>query len=480
MSKAFKAQSGMALKRLSMASVLLLGACSTLAPSYQQPETAVTPNWPAGKAYAIDQQSGVAVSQITWKDLFKEDSIKQVIGMALQNNRDLKVSVLNVERAQALLGAQRAAYFPTISADGAGSRQKLPASVTNGRATANTQYSGTVGLATYELDFFGKVRSLNDAALNTYLSTEQAQHSFQLALIADTAFAWYTLSADRARLALAQDTLKNQQTALDLIEKRFKLGVGTELDVNQARTTVESARADVARYTRLAAQDLNALNLLTAQPVPEKWLPKGELDDSTAMIDLKAGLPSEVLLRRPDVKAAEYQLKAANAKIGAARAAFFPSITLTGSYGSASNQLSNLFEAGTETWTFLPKISLPIFDGGRLQANLDVSKIDQKIAVANYQKAVETAFREVADALAAKGTLNTELQAQQNLVDASAASYKLSKARFEGGVDSYLQVLTAQQALYTAQQNLIATRLLKTSNLVTLYKVLGGSWGANS
>jgi multidrug efflux system outer membrane protein len=334
-------------------------------------------------------------------------------------------------------------------------------------------YTVKVGFSSYELDFFGRIRSLKARALEQYLATEQAQRSIQISLVSEIAGAYLNLAADRERLRLAQDTLDSQESTYELILRRFEIGDASELDLRQAQTRVDSARVDIAKYTGLTALDENALNLFAGTPVPEELLPR-ELGTIAMLEDIRAGIPSAVLQRRPDILQAENQLKAANANIGAARAAFFPSIILTSFYGTMDSQLSGLFKSGSSGWSFTPQITLPIFDTGRNMANLDAAKADRDIYVAQYEKAIQTAFREVADALAQRGTLLDQMEAQESLVDATAASYRLFDSRYRNGMDGYLAVLDSQRSLYGAQQELIAIRRARLANLVTLYKVLGG------
>jgi multidrug efflux system outer membrane protein len=339
------------------------------------------------------------------------------------------------------------------------------------------QYSVGLGVSSYELDLFGRVRSLKDQALEQYLATEQAQRSVQISLVSQVAAAYLALAADRERLKFAKDTLNSQQESFTLTKSRFDAGVTSLLTVNQAQTTVDTARVDIARFTTLVAQDENALALVVGSPVPAELLPQTLSESLTALRDLSPGLPSDVLLGRPDILQAEGQLKGASANIGAARAAFFPRITLVSSIGFGTDDLAGLFKPGSFAWKFAPQITLPIFDGGSNRANLTVSEVDRSIAVAQYEKAIQNAFREVADALAQRGTIDEQVAAQQSLTNVTAESYKLSQARFDKGVDSFLTVLDSQRSLYGAQLNLISTRLARLTNLVTLYKVLGGGGG---
>jgi len=338
------------------------------------------------------------------------------------------------------------------------------------------QYSLGVGFSAYELDFFGRVRNLKDQALEQFLATEDARRSTHISLIAEVANAWLTLAADQERLQLARDTLTSQQSSLDLTQRSFDVGVSTTLDLNLARISVKGAKVDLARYTSSVAQDHNALNLLVGSPTPEDLLPTALSDVATALNEIPAGVPSETLLQRPDVAQAERLLRAANANIGAARAAFYPRISLTASGGVASNKLADLFDANTGTWSFAPQIVLPIFNAGSNQANLDSAKVDKDIRIAQYEKAIQSAFREAADALAVRATVDDQMAAQQELVDVAAESSRLSDLRYRTGVDSYLPVLDAQRTHYSAQQNLITVRQNRQSNIVSLYRVFGGGW----
>ncbi|MEC5159569.1 MULTISPECIES: AdeC/AdeK/OprM family multidrug efflux complex outer membrane factor [unclassified Janthinobacterium] len=464
---------------LTLAALALLAGCS-LAPVYQRPAAAVAGAWPAGPAYQGDAAAAAGArpaSDIAWREFFADARLRQVIELALANNRDLRVSTLNIEKARAQYGIERAALLPKISANGSGGGQRTPAGMSaSGQAQVAHQYSANLGAAAFELDFFGRVRSLSDSALQQYLGTEEARRAAQISLVAEVAGHYLTLAADQERLRLAQETLKSQQLSYDLSQRRFKAGATSGLDMYESQTSVEAARSDVALYTSQVALDQNALTLVAGAALPAALLPQGPLDAVGALTELPAGLPSELLQRRPDVLETERTLRAANADIGAARAAFFPRISLTGSAGSASGKLSGLFKAGSGAWSFLPQISLPIFDGGVNRANLDIAKVERDISVARYDKAIQIAFREVADALAQRGTLGERLASQEALAEASAKSYRIHEARYRQGAESYLNALVSQRALYAAQQSLISARLLKQSNLVTLYKVMGGGW----
>lgn len=398
-----------------------------------------------------------------------------MVDLALQQNRDLRVAVLNIEKARAQYGVQRSALFPGVSGAVSEQRGRTPASTSpTGQPFETDVFNATIGFTAYELDLFGRVRSLKDAALQSYLATEQTSRSVRVSLIAEIANAWLTLAADQERLALAKTTLATREDSLRLVRQRVDGGAGSLLDLRNAETLAETARADVAVYTAQVAQDRNALTLLAGGDLPVDLLPPGRLDADSVLADLPAGLPSDVLARRPDVLAAERQLQAANANIGAARAAFFPRISLTGSAGSASTDLDGLFKSGTSIWSFTPQISLPIFAGGANVANLNISKADRDIAVATYEKTVQTAFREVSDALSVRATVADRLTAQERLTAAAADSTRLSQQRRDAGLDSALTLLDAQRSLYTAQQGLISARLAQATNLVTLYKTLGG------
>jgi multidrug efflux system outer membrane protein len=464
---------------ITMAALAMLAGCS-LAPVYERPDQPVSRAWPAGDAYkgvpaaAADAKP---VSQIQWRDYFADDKLRKVIELALVNNRDLRVSVLNIEKAKAQYNIDTAALLPKLSANVSQTASRTPSTMTGtGESAISRQYTGGLAMASYELDFFGKVRNLSEAGLQTYLGTEEARRAQQITLVSEVANAYLTLIADQQRLKLAAETLQSQQTTYDLSKKRFDSGVTSGVDMYDAQTSVEAARNDMAVYTAQVALDQNALTLLVGGDVPAELLPSGDLETVTQLAAIPAGLPSDLLQSRPDVQQAERALRAANANIGVARAAFFPSISLTASGGSASNTLSGLFKAGSSTWSFIPQISLPIFDGGVNRANLNIAKADRDISVAQYEKAIQVAFREVADALATRGTLDQRVASQQALVQAAEKSFIINEARYRKGADTYLNALVSQRALYSAQQGLITTRLAKTSNAVTLYKVLGGGW----
>lgn len=455
--------------------LLALSACS-LAPKYTRPEAPVPAVWPSGPSYQQGAAaSGKVVADIPWQEFFIDPQLRKLITLALENNRDLRVAALNIERSRAQYRISRADLFPRVDAIGEGSGRRVPADLAGtGSAETIHQYRADLAVSAYELDLFGRIRSLTDQALEQYLATEQARRAVQISLVGEVAANYLTLAADRERLALTRETLANYQVSYELSRSRFEAGIASALDLNQAKTAVEAARVEIARFTTLVAQDENALNLVVGTPVPAELLPSTLSETLTALKDFSPGLPSEALLRRPDILQAENQLKGYNANIGAARAAFFPRITLVSSIGTGSVELAGLFEDGSLVWSFAPRVTLPIFDAGKNLANLKVAEVDRDIAVARYEQAIQTAFREVADALARRGTIDEQLTAQQALTDATAESYRLSQARFEKGVDNYLAVLVSQRFLYGAQQSLIGARLARLDNLVTLYKVLGG------
>jgi multidrug efflux system outer membrane protein len=410
---------------------------------------------------------------LKWQQFFTDENLQKIIAMALQNNRDLRLAALNVERARAIYGIQRAELFPAVNAVGSASKQRSSADLTQpGQPRSTERYEVNLGVAAWEIDFFGRIRSLKDEALEAYLATEQARRSAQLLLVSAVAQAYLTLAADRENLQLAETTLQTQQSAYDLVKRRVDLGLVPELDLHRAQTQVDTARGDIARYTQQVAQDENALNLLVGTPLPTALLPTN-LKGVTSPQEISAGVSSEVLLRRPDVLQAENLLKAANADIGAARAAFFPRISLTAAIGTASSDLSGLFKGGSGAWSYAPQIVMPMFDA-RLRPAHRAVKVQREIAVTQYEKAIQTAFREVADALAIRGTVDQQVAAQQSLVNAVAETHRLAISRYEKGIDSYLSVLDAQRSLYAGQQGLVSLRLAKFANNVRLYAVLGG------
>ncbi|MNO98035.1 Outer membrane protein OprM precursor [compost metagenome] len=381
-----------------------------------------------------------------------------------------------MEAFQAQYRIQRAELFPAVDANVVGSRQRVPGDLSQtGSPTINSQYGATVGTTAWEIDLFGRLRSLREGALEQFLASEEAQRATQTALVASVANAYLTWRADQAQLQLTRETLETFQKSYDLTRRSYEVGVASALDLRQAQTSVESTRATLAQYTRLVAQDQNAVVLLLGTGLPSD-LPQGLDLDASLLAEVPAGLPSDLLQRRPDILQAEHQLKAANANIGAARAAFFPSISLTANAGSLSSDLSGLFKGGSGTWLFQPQINLPIFNAGALKASLDLSKVQKNIFIAQYEKSIQIAFQEVADGLAARATYNEQLDAQRALVTASADYYGLAEKRYRTGVDNYLTLLDAQRLLFSAQQQLISDRLAQLTSEVNLYKALGGGW----
>nr|WP_315191973.1 AdeC/AdeK/OprM family multidrug efflux complex outer membrane factor [uncultured Albidiferax sp.] len=462
-------------KLTSLALAIVLAGCSSMAPTYERPAAPVPAVFPTASA------SGQAAADIDWRDFFADTKLRSLIDLALANNRDLRVAVLNIAQARAQYRVQDAATWPTLNATGSGSASRTPASLSGtGQAVVGHQYSASIGTSAYELDLFGRVRSLNAQALESYLATAEARRSTHISLVAEVASAYLTWSADLDRLALARQTLQSQSNTYGLTQRRFELGTDSALTLRQQQTSVESARVDVASYTAQVALDQNALAVLLGTAVPADLAPTGLATRVSALPDLPANLPSDLLQRRPDILQAEHSLQAASYNIGAARAAFYPRISLTASAGSSSNDLAGLFKAGAGAWSFVPQITLPLFDGGANQANLDIATVTRDIHIAQYEKTIQTAFREVADALAQRSNLGDQLSAQQALVDATADSFKLSDARYQRGVDSYLDVMVTQRSLYTAQQGLIGTQLSRLANEVTLYKVLGGGWSGEA
>jgi len=459
---------------LPLALAFLWGGC-TLAPKYERPAAPVPAQWPTGPAYqeAKTAQTPQTVPDLPWRDFITDAHLREIIEIALVNNRDLRVAALNVERAKAMYGIGRASLLPSINALGSWYQERIPADLSSGgSAYTAEQFSVNLGMTSWEIDFFGRIRSLKDKALEEYFATDQALRGAQILLVSTVAQAYLALAADREAFRVVSQTLEAQEASYKLIRRRYEVGMISQLDLKRAQSQVDVARGDLARYSQLVAQDENALNLLVGSPVRQDLMPP-DLAGITPPRNFSCGLFSDPLLKRPDVVAAEHRLKAANANIGAARAAFFPRIALTTSVGTASADLSGLFKAGSGVWSFAPSISMPIFDARTWYA-YDVTKLEKEISIAEYEKAIQAAFREVADALAVKGTIDQRIDAQQSLVDALSITYRLSEARYTKGVDSYLSVLDAQRSLYGAQQVLIMLHLARHNNVITLYKALGG------
>ncbi|SDR95358.1 outer membrane protein, multidrug efflux system [Pseudomonas asplenii] len=453
----------------------VLSGCS-LIPDYQRPQAPVAAQYPQGPAYSPSQAANVAAAEQGWRQFFNDPALQQLVQVALENNRDLRVAALNIEAYRAQYQIQRADLFPAVTADGSGSRQRVPADASSsGKAAITSQYSATLGVSSYELDLFGRIRSLSEQALQTYFASEEARRTTQISLVASVANAYLTWQADKELLKLTQETLAAYEESYRLTSRSNEVGVASALDLSQSRTSVESARVKLAQFTRQVAEDQNSLTQLLGTGIPAN-LPAAQPLSAKLLSDLPAGLPSDLLQRRPDILSAEHQLMAANANIGAARAAFFPSISLTANAGTLSPDLGGLFKGGSGTWLFSPKISIPIFNAGSLRASLDYSKIQKDISVANYEKAIQTGFKEVSDGLTARQTYNEQLKAQRDLVAANQDYYRLAERRYRIGVDSNLTFLDAQRSLFSAQQSLISDRLSQLTSEVNLYKALGGGW----
>ena len=459
-----------------LAGMLSLAGCMSMAPRYQRPPAPVPAMFDNGAtardAVAVD--ATVAMPQ--WREVFLDPRLQQVIALALQNNRDLRVAVLQVEKDRAQYRIQRAALLPGVDASGSVGRARQSASQgSDGQPQVSGSDSLQVGISSWELDLFGRIRSLKDEALQNWLASGENQRAARLSLVAEVASAWLAIGADQQSLALAAQTLESQQRTLGLTRARHDQGLASGVDLTQVQTTVETARVAHARLSTQLAQDRDALQLLLGSPLDAALLPGADdFDASVVLAPVPANLPSLVLLQRPDVLAAEHGLRAANADIGAARAAFFPTLSLTASVGHSSDALSSLFSAGSKVWSFVPGISLPIFHAGALKASLDASRIGKDIQVAQYEKAIQQAFSDVADTLAARDHLAGQLVAQRALVAASQRAYTLADARYRAGADGYLQALDAQRGLYAAQQDLITLQQQEVGNRIALFKVLGG------
>jgi outer membrane protein, multidrug efflux system len=455
------------------ACAIFLGGCVSLAPEYKRPVAPVAGQFPAVSGSAA--ASTTPAADIEWQSFFTDAKLKQLIEVALQNNRDLRIAVLNIEQARAQFNIRQADQFPTINAALTGSRQPNP-NPANGAGRISSVYSAGLAVTAYEFDFFGRVASLKDAALAQYLATEEGRKTAQISLIASVANTYLALLADDELMSITQQTLVTRQASYKLAKLRFDSGVASELDLRSAESLLEAANTALAQQTRQRALSANALTLLVGQPGAADSAGKGASFAGTTLQDIPAGLPSDLLSRRPDIRQAEQQLIAANANIGAARAAFFPRISLTASAGTASSRLAGLFQAGTWGWTLAPQLLLPIFDAGRNKAGLAASQAAEGIAVATYEKAIQTAFKEVADALAGRATYAEQLRAAQAQANAEAVRYRLADLRYQNGVASQLDQLDAQRSLFAARQAVVQTRLAQLQSQVTLYKVLGGGW----
>lgn len=455
-----------------------LSACN-LAPKFVQPALSV-PDAVSAQAGTPAVANAPALSYAQAQAWIQSSQLREVVALALTHNRDLRIAVENIEKARAQYGITRADLLPSITAQGQGTRSRTSADLnSSGQSSISEQFTAQLGFTSYEIDFWGRVRNLSEAGLQAFLQSEENQRNVQIGLVADVSNAWLSLAGDMARLQLAKDTLASREKAYALTKRMFEIGSTSGLVLAQNLSTVETARADVAAFTSQVARDRNALQLLVGGVVAADLLPNAQTlvvadANNLALLAVPEQLPSSVLLKRPDVQAAEHNLRAMNANIGAARAAMFPTISLTGSVGSGSRELDALFGSGNGTWSFMPQIRLLIFDGGRLRAGVDVANANQRIAVAQYEKTVQTAFKEVADALADRAQWGERLGAQTGMVLATQKAFDLSEARFQAGVDNYLTVLDAQRSLYAAQQTLITLRLAEQTNRTTLWKVLGG------
>ena len=456
--------------------VIIFTGCS-FAPTYERPEPPIAASYPGVTATAAPRPA----SEIPWREHITDLRLVKLIEIALANNRDLRVAALNVERARAQFQIQRADQWPTVNATAQGVSQRSSGALTpTGNGFRLEYFQSALGVTAYELDFFGRVRSLSDSALAQYLSTDEAAKSVQISLIAAIANNWLALVADHELLALARQTTSSREQTLKTTQLRFKNGVVSELDVRQAETLYEAARASIAQLQRTRELDRNALALLIGQSLPAEFVSENlsgaSLSANMLERNVPVGLPSDLLTQRPDIRSAEQLLIANNANIGAARAAMFPRIALTASFGSASTDLSQMLSAPNRTWSVIPGVSLPIFDSGRNQANFEVSKVNRDIALAQYEKSIQTAFREVADALTSRSTLTEQVNALRAQQSAETARLKLVDVRYKGGVSNSLELLDAQRSLFAVQQQVIQTQLLSWQTEVNLYKALGGGW----
>ncbi|WP_370680134.1 efflux transporter outer membrane subunit [Comamonas sp. GB3 AK4-5] len=457
----------------------LVAGCS-MAPVYQRPAAPVPAVW----AWSADSgtTTAPAASTLAWQDFVTDALLRQRIEQALTHNRDLRQALLDVEAARAMYGVQRADRLPGVEVQASGNRQRLPGDLSaTGTSAVQSSYQAGVGLAAFELDLFGRVRNLSEAALQEYLASEEAARSVQISLVAEVVQASLLHDSARQRVALTQRTLASREAALQLVQQRRQHGLDTALDLHEAESLTEQARTELERSERQYRQAGNALELLLGQGQnPQDQVLNQALANLPLVQDIGAGMPADLLTQRPDIRAAERQLQSRNASIGAARAAFFPRISLTGSLGSSSAELSNLFHSGQRSWSFMPQLQLPIFDGGRNQANLDLAQVRKDMAVVAYEKSIQTAFREVADALAATDTLRREEAAQRKLVTSSAKSLTLAQARYRAGVDSHLRYLDAERSHFASQLALIDVATERQIALTTLYKALGGGWSTKN
>lgn len=458
---------------------LALAACS-MAPRYEQPPVPVPASYPHSDAVPLSD-GDVLAADIGWREVLRDPRLQALVALALENNRDLRLAALNVEAARAQYRIQRAEQLPNLALSAEGTRQRLPAGVSDGGVAPTgggivEQYSAGLGMAAFELDLFGRVRSLRDAALAEFLSTREARRGVQISLVAAVASAYLSERTAQERLVLVEQSLQDWEETGRLARLRFDAGVGSELDLVESRTLLETARGDLAAARRQAAQARNLLAQLVGTALPVDLPEPRPLQQQAIIAELPAGLPSDLISRRPDILAAEQRLRGADANIGAARAAFFPRLSLTGFLGSASPEFSSLFESGTRTWLFSPQLTLPIFDAGRNRGNLDLAWVRRDVAVAEYEATIQQAFREVADALDGREALAEQLRAQQSLVEAARRREALVELRFRSGVDSNLALLDARRSRYASEQALLRLQEEQLTNLVDLYRALGGGW----
>ena len=449
---------------------ILAGGCS-LSPHYERPPS------PIPNTYSIGSEDyGEFSGSLTWKEFFKDSAVQHLIELALVNNRDLRISLLNIEKTRAQYQIQRADLLPTINAGAEANTQRFPSDYygTGSASTTSHQYAATLGFSAFELDLFGRVRSLTEQALETYYSIEEKAKIAQISLISEVAALYLQLVADREILDVTIATYQNRKNQYELIRSKFESGIASALELSQAKRLMEEARSNIASYQVRVGQNENSLALLLGTALPSDMPDVRRLSDIEMLADIPAGLPSTLLESRPDIVAAEHRLKGMNANIGAARANFFPAIFLTGAFGTISTQMSDLFSGSY--WQFLPQMSLPVFDSGRNTARLEVAEADRDIALVEYEKIIQTAFREVMDALVQRDNIVEQLSAETSLLESAIESFDLANARYDVGIDSYLNVLDAQRALHSAQQSHIATKLLRETNALMLYKALGGGW----
>ena len=463
-----------ALQLTAIAGAALVVSACTMVPNYERPAAPVSSQFPGEEAQAGAEQGVTPVALPAWQDFVTEANLRELLNLALDSNRDLRVAALNIERAQAQYRVQRADLAPSVNLGVTGSRTRF-----GDNAPITSQYQSGLMVSSWEIDLFGRLRSLTQAAQASYLSTEFARNAVQTSLVSNVSQAWLNMQTAAAMVNLAQQTLETRAESQKLTQLRFDSGVASALDLSQAQSLTATAEVTFEEQKRAHKQAINALTLLVGQPIEERLLATVEVP-LDAFQDIPAGLPSELLTRRPDIQQAEQSLLSANANIGAARAAFFPNIALTTSVGTASSQLSNLFSSGTFAWTLAPQALLSVFDFGRNRAQLQIAKVDRDIAVAQYEKSIQSAFSEVADALAGRATLFQQFQAQERLVKSEQTRFDLSDLRYRSGVSSFLDALDAQRSLFNAQQNLLQTRTAMLVNRVDMYRVLGGGWNGLS